>query len=107
MTAPRLLAREVLRSAAMAFDVPVETLTGDRLDFGATRPRALACRAIRTLCPHASFPAIGRMLGGRHHTTIIAIVAATDRVLARKPALAATYDRLIAGLTAPADSKGH
>lgn len=103
----RLLAREVLRSAAMAFDVPVETLIGRRRDAGAALPRALACRSIRALCPHASFPAIGRMLGGRDHSTIVKIVAGTDRVLAAKPVLAATYDRLIASLTAPTESKGH
>jgi len=27
--------------------------------------------AIRQLCPHMSLPAIGRMLGGRDHTTIL------------------------------------
>ncbi|MBB4799680.1 hypothetical protein HNP32_003440 [Brevundimonas bullata] len=35
------------------------------------RPRQIAMYAIRELCPHMSFPAIGRMLGGRDHTTIL------------------------------------
>jgi hypothetical protein len=34
------------------------------------RPRQIAMYAIRQLCPHMSFPAIGRLLGGRDHTTV-------------------------------------
>lgn len=35
------------------------------------RPRQIAMYAIRQLCPHMSLPAIGRLLGGRDHTTVL------------------------------------
>lgn len=35
------------------------------------RPRQIAMYSIRQLCPHMSFPAIGRLLGGRDHTTVL------------------------------------
>ena len=91
----RVLASEVLRSAVVVFGLPMEDLTGRRRDFKASRPRNLACRAIRTLCPHVSYPEIGRMLGGRDHTTIVKNVAKTDQVLSADPKLAAAYDRLL------------
>lgn len=97
----RLLARDVLRSAAVVFDVPLETLIGRRRDFAAARPRNLACRAIRTLCPHVSLPEIGRMLDGRDHTTIIKNLARTEDVLNADPVLAEAYDRLLLRATSP------
>lgn len=97
----RVMARDVLRSAASVFDVPPATLIGRSRDVSATRPRALACRAIRTLCPHVSYPAIGRMLDGRDHSTIVHNVGITDALLRGHPDLAARYRRLLAGFATP------
>lgn len=35
------------------------------------RPRQIAMYVMREVCPHLSLPAIGRLLGGRDHTTIL------------------------------------
>lgn len=102
MTAPRILARDVLRTAAAEFGVKVEDLTGPSRTHVLNRRRGLACRAIRRLCPHASYPAIGAMMGARHHTTLIKNDQKLDRALAREPALIAAYDRLVERLTGAA-----
>lgn len=96
----RVLAREVVRTAAFVFNVPVKDILGRRRDHAIAHPRNLTCRAIRALCPHASYPEIGRLFG-RDHTTIVSNVAKTDAVLAGKPALAEAYDRLLRHASAP------
>ena len=97
----RVFAREVVRTAAFVFNVPVKELVGRRRDHAVAHPRNLTCRAIRALCPHASYPEIGRLFG-RDHTTIVSNVAKTDALLAGKPALAEAYDRLLRHASAPA-----
>lgn len=97
----RVLARDVLRSAAVVFNVPLEELVGRRRDFATSRPRNLTCRAIRTLCPHVSYPEIGRMLGDRDHTTIVKNVARTEELLETVPALAEAYERLLGRACSP------
>lgn len=99
MTSRRILARDVLRTAAAEFGVKVEDLTGPSRMHVLNRRRGLACRAIRTLCPHASYPAIARIMGGRHHATLIKNEQGLDRALAREPALIPAYDRLVERLT--------
>ncbi len=91
----RILARDVIDAAAAEFGVSVEALTGPETLHPISRRRALTSRAIRTLCPHVSYPAIGAMLGGRHHTTILKNVQHLDRALSREPALIDAYARLI------------
>lgn len=45
------------------------------------RPRQIAMYAIRELCPHMSLPAIGRMLGGRDHTTVLHAVRKIEELM--------------------------
>jgi len=35
------------------------------------RPRQIAMYVMREVCPHLSLPGIGRLLGGRDHTTVL------------------------------------
>lgn len=102
MTARRILARDVLRLAAAEFGVGVADLTGPSRTHVLNRRRGLACRAIRRLCPHTSYPAIARIMGDRHHTTLVKNEQKLDRALVREPALIEAYDRLVERLTGAA-----
>lgn len=65
----RVLARDVIAYAAAYHMVPMDLMVGDRRIRSVARPRQIAMHTIKQLCPHMSYPAIGRMLGGRDHTT--------------------------------------
>ncbi len=72
MTKPnRITGRAVVEFVAMRFDVSPDDLIGPRRNKKPTRARQFAMFAMKTLCPHLSYPAIGRVLGGRDHTTIL------------------------------------
>lgn len=67
----RILARDVAEYVAAEHALPYASLTGHCRRRHYARPRQIAMYAVRRLCPHMSYPAIGRMLGGRDHTTIM------------------------------------
>lgn len=67
----RILASEVIHQVSLAYSLTARDMHGDRRSRDVTRPRQLAMYLVRRLCPHMSYPQIGRMLGGRDHTTIL------------------------------------
>lgn len=67
----RIRAHEVAEYVARMHGRTVEDLASQRRTVAYSRPRQIAMHCIRVLCPHMSYPAIGRMLGGRDHTTVI------------------------------------
>lgn len=72
MTQPvRITGGAVVEFVAMRYGVSPEALAGPRRANPLTRARQFAMYAMRLLCPHLSYPAIGRLLGGRDHTTIL------------------------------------
>ena len=67
----RITGHDVLRVVADVTNTPMEALLGRRRTRKVARPRQLAAYLMREFCPHLSFPAIGRIMGGRDHSTII------------------------------------
>lgn len=67
----RIFARDVAEAVAAECDLTFADLYSQRRTRAYARPRQVAMYAIRKLCPHMSHPAIGRLLGGRDHTTIL------------------------------------
>lgn len=63
--------REVIAYVANHFDLTVAELTGERRTRHVARPRQVAMYAMRHVCEHLSYPAIGGLLGGRDHTTVL------------------------------------
>ena len=66
------------------------------------RPRQVAMLLMRRLCPHLSFPEIGRRLGGRDHTTILHGVRKIYALLPHDAELADQINRVEARLLAQA-----
>lgn len=62
------------------------------------RPRQVAMYAMRELCPHLSFPAIGRLLGNRDHTTILHGVRKVEALLPTNPDFARDVRNVMAML---------
>ncbi|MNE52051.1 Chromosomal replication initiator protein DnaA [compost metagenome] len=59
------------------------------------RPRQIAMYAIRQLCPHMSFPAIGRLLGGRDHTTVLHGVKKIEALMRTDDRIARVVDEVV------------
>lgn len=73
MTRPleRLTGHQVLAAVSTETGVSTNALLGKRGAWDIVRPRQIAAFLMRRHCPHLSFPAIGRLMGGRDHTTIL------------------------------------
>jgi len=67
----RILAHDVAAFVAKRAGLTFHDLCCQRRSRAYARPRQIAMYLIRELCPHMSYPAIGRMLGWRDHTTIL------------------------------------
>lgn len=67
----RISARSVAEFVAKRHNMTFAQLIAERRNRDVVRPRQIVMYAIRELCPHMSFPATGRMLGGRDHTTVL------------------------------------
>lgn len=61
---------KILREVAKEFDVPVNELRGTSKCWHIARPRQIAYLRLRDETD-LSYPIIGRVMGGRDHTTII------------------------------------
>lgn len=78
----RVLARDVALYVAKMHGLNMDGLCGQRRSRDHTRPRQIAMYAIRKLCPHMSYPSIGRILGWRDHTTIMHGVRKIESLIA-------------------------
>lgn len=63
--------RDIVAEIAALYDVTVADLTGPSRRKRITHPRQHAMWEVRRRAPHLSLPQIGRLFGGRDHTTII------------------------------------
>lgn len=82
-----ILARDVLAYVADAANVSITDLTGPSHRKPYTHVRFVIVWLIRQRCPHMSYPAIGRLLGNRDHTTIIHAERRAHEVMAKYPRL--------------------
>jgi chromosomal replication initiator protein len=70
----------ILRGVAKEFDVPVVDLRGPSQERHIVRPRQIAYLRLRDET-NLSYPVIGRVMGDRHHTTVMhGIKAVTKRL---------------------------
>lgn len=67
----RVTGRQVADFVAERHGLTFDQLISDRRHRSVARPRQIAMYVMREVCPHLSFPAIGRLLGGRDHTTVL------------------------------------
>lgn len=67
----RIMARDVAEFVAKRHGLTFDDLYSQRRTRHYARARQIAMYAIRRLCPHMSYPGIGRLLGWRDHTTVI------------------------------------
>lgn len=86
--ARRVIARDVAEYVAAQYGLTFADLCSERRTRAYARPRQLAMYAIKAMCSHMSYPAIGRLLGGRDHTTILSGVRKITALLQSDPDLA-------------------
>ena len=67
----RVTGRQVIDFVAERHGLTFQQMTGQQRIISIARPRQIAMYVMREVCPHLSLPAIGRLLGGRDHTTIL------------------------------------
>lgn len=67
----RIAGRVVSDYVAQHYGLTFTQLISDNRRLEIARPRQVAMYVMREVCPHLSYPAIGRLLGGRDHTTIL------------------------------------
>lgn len=67
----RVTGRQVAEFVAERHGLTFQQLVSPRRITSLARPRQIAMYVMREVCPHLSLPAIGRLLGGRDHTTIL------------------------------------
>ena len=77
----KITGREVLAYVAKFYDLPVAALTGPNRRRAIVRPRQVAMYVMRQVCPHLSYPAIGGIIGGRDHTTVIHATSKITRLI--------------------------
>lgn len=76
---PRVL--DIQRAVCAHFDIALLEMSSQRRSRCLARPRQIAMYLSRQLTPH-SLPAIGRMFGGRDHSTVIHAVHQVERLRA-------------------------
>lgn len=67
----RVTGRQVADFVAERHGLTFQQLISQKRVKSVARPRQIAMYVMREVCPHLSLPAIGRLLGGRDHTTIL------------------------------------
>lgn len=67
----RTTSREIIADFCLRNDLSVKDILGPSRMRYVAWPRQELMYEIYTRCPHLSLPAIGRVLGGRDHTTIL------------------------------------
>ena len=67
----RIAGRVVTDYVAQHYGLTFTQIISENRRWQIARPRQVAMYVMREVCPHLSYPAIGRLLGGRDHTTIL------------------------------------
>ena len=96
--AMRITGQAVIIAVSEYFGVSVEDLKGSAQVRPIARPRQVAMYLCRQYCTHLSYPAVGRMLGGRDHTTILHGVKNIARLIAIDPDFETDISNIVSGL---------
>jgi len=76
----------IQQGVALWFGIPLAEMTSDRRSREVARPRQVAMYLSKLLTPR-SLPEIGRVFGGRDHTTVIHAIRQIDRLQKTDPKL--------------------
>ena len=98
----RISGHRVIMAVVDDTGLPLKVLLGQCRIREVARPRQVCGYLMRRLCPHLSYPAIGRLLGGRDHTTILHAERTIIRLLPDDPDLARQVERIEAQIIADA-----
>jgi chromosomal replication initiator protein len=83
----QVTAKEILKEVATGFNVKISDLKGSRKTREISLPRQVSMYLVRRLT-RSSFPEIGRLLGGKDHSTVVKGVKKLSETLARDKELA-------------------
>lgn len=78
----RITARSVAVFTADHFDLTFADLCSQARPRHIARARQVAMYCMRSIVPHISLPAIGTMLGGRDHSTVISGIRRVEELMA-------------------------
>lgn len=99
MLRPRhVFAADILGVVAVHFQLTRADLTGQSRYRVVARPRQIACFLIREYRPDMSLPAIGRIMGGRDHTTILHGIRTITAMLETDPEIGEAVERIRAAI---------
>lgn len=98
----RITARSVAIFSADHFDLTFADLCSQARPRHIARARQVTMYCMRLLVPRMSLPAIGAMLGGRDHTTVLHGIRAVEALMKRGE-LIADVDRITAAFAATSD----
>lgn len=99
---PRLTVARIKEMTARVFEVPLSSMTSDRRARDVARPRQVAMYLAADLTPK-SLPTIGRLFGGRDHTTVIHAIKRVEQLIDLDADFAADVDavRSLLGVSRP------
>jgi chromosomal replication initiator protein len=95
---------EIVEATARAFEISSQALLARDRRPEVAKARHIAMYLTRVLTPH-SLPEIGRMLGGRNHTTVLHAVNRIDSEIQTNPAVHSVVDKLRMELAPSADGR--
>jgi chromosomal replication initiator protein len=84
----RVTGRSVLDFVSERFDVAPADIIGRDKSRPVVHMRMVAMLLIRELCPHLSYNLIGKMMGGRDHTTVMSNVVRAREIIQASPEMA-------------------
>lgn len=93
--------KTVIRLAALQSGLPAKALTDPQRTFAITRPRHRAMWVLRQVRPDLSTTQIGRIFGGRDHTTVLNALARHAERMAADPAERVLTEALVAAVSNP------
>lgn len=96
----RVTSRDVIVAVADLHALPLGHFLSEKRTRDVARPRQIAMYALRELCPHLSWPEIGRRLGNRDHTTIMHGVRKVKDLMAVDGEFADTVERTMKAVRA-------
>lgn len=85
--------RSIIGAVASDYNVPVIDVLSHRRTAGVVRPRQVGMYLAKKLTTR-SLPEIGRMFGGKDHTTVLHAVRKVEKLMAADPDLVALVERL-------------
>lgn len=89
----RPTATEVIQIVAVHAELQLEDFMSPRREHRLAWPRQIAMTLIKEAIPMLSYPQIGRVFGGKDHTTVIHAVRRTAKYIADDGAMAQLYRR--------------